>query len=297
MKKLLIGCGVVLLLLALVAGWAFWQFVWKPGSALMGDGIKTVTETVQRAQGLGETTARLRELEKGVRNQSEYVPPADGLIGPDQLARWLTVELTAREAIAADLQRLEDETTQSVTAPEATVAGNAERVRAGLAALNQLGEIAIRGKEAQVAALNAAEMSLAEYHWVRDTGLAALIAGGMSVGLEQLGQTAQQAEQARRALAEAGKAMEGVAPELRGVLERLPGLLPGGPGPQPETPADATDEGAGETAEAPAPTGEPEAPAAGADPARDAASRANFELVKDHAEAFAGARMLSVLGI
>jgi hypothetical protein len=294
MKKLLIGCGVLVLVLAIVAGWAFWQFVWKPGSELMGEGLKTVTETVQRAQGLGETTARLRELEEGIQNQDVYAPPADGLIGPDQLARWLTVELTAREAIAADLQRLEDEASQSVTAPEATAAGNAERVRAGLAALNQLGAIAIRGKEAQVAALNAAGMSLAEYHWVRDTGLAALVAGGMSVGLEQLGQTAQQAEQARRALEEAGKAMEGVAPELRGVLERLPGLLPGGPDPQPKEPT-GTDEGGSQQA-APQ-TGEAQAPTAPTDPARDAAARANFELVKDHAEAFAGARMLSVLGI
>jgi hypothetical protein len=181
-----------------------------------------------------------------------------------------------------------------VTAREGTAAGNAERLRAGLAALNQLGEVAIRGKEAQVVALNAAEMSLAEYQWVRDTGLAALVAGGMSIGLEQLGQTAQQAEQARRALEEAGKAMEGVAPELRGVLERLPGLLPGGPDSRSKEPGGA---GEGESAPAAPQSDEAQAPTVTTDPARDAVSRANFELVKDHAEAFAGARVLAVLGI
>lgn len=293
MKKVLIGCGVVVLLFAIAAGWAFWRFVWEPGAKLVGDGVATVTETAKRVQGLGETNARLRELEQGIRNQAEYVPPADGLIGLDQLARWLTVELTAREAIAADLKRLEDEAKQSITAPEATAAGNAERLRAGLAALNQIGGIAIRGKEAQVVALNAAEMSLAEYRWVRDTGLAALVAGGVSVGLDQLGQSAERAERARRALEEAGKALEGVPPELRGVLERLPGLLSGGPSPQPKDPTGAG-EGAGGPPQAAPPSGEAQAPT---DPARDAAARANFELVKDHAEAFAGARMLSVLGI
>jgi hypothetical protein len=294
MKKLLIGCGVLVLVLAIVAGWAFWQFVWKPGSQFMGEGLKTVTETVQRAKGLGETTARLRELEKGIHNQGEYAPPADGLIQPDQLARWLTVELTAREAIAADFKRLEDEISQSVTAPEATAAGKAQRMRAGLAALNQLGEIAIRAKEAQVRALNAAGMSLAEYQWVRDTGLAALVAGGMSVGLDALGQTAQQAEQARRALADAGQAMEGLAPEVRGILEQLPGLLSGGSDSRSKEPDGA---GEGESAPAAPQTGEAQAPSVTSDPARDAAARANFELVKDHAEAFAGARVLSMLGI
>jgi hypothetical protein len=40
-----------------------------------------------------------------------------------------------------------------------------------------------------------------------------------------------------------------------------------------------------------------DAPPVAADPEREAATRANFELVKDHAEAFAGARMLAILGI
>lgn len=289
MKKVLIGCGVVLLVLALVAGWAFWQFVWKPGSQLMGEGLKAVTETVQSVKGLGETQARLAELEQGIRNQGDYTPPADGRIDPDQLARWLTVEITAREAIAADLKRLEDEASGQVTAPADTAAGKAERTRIALATLGQLGEVAIRGKEAQVVALNAAEMSLAEYRWVRDTGLAALVAGGVSVGLDQLGQSAQRAEQARQALAEAGKALEALPPELRGMLDGLPGLLSG------KAPSDRT-----APTEGPAgsePPDEATAPDTPADPIRDAAARANFELVKDHAEAFAGARLMSLLGI
>lgn len=81
------------------------------------------------------------------------------------------------------------------------------------------------------------------------------------------------------------------------MLERLPGLLSGGPSPQPKDPTGAGEgagEGAGGPPQAAPPSGEAQAPT---DPARDAAARANFELVKDHAEAFAGARMLSVLGI
>lgn len=296
MKKVLIGCGVVLLVLAIAAGWAFWQFVWKPGSQLVGDGVATVTETVKRVQGLGATTTRLQELERSVRNQTEYAPPADGLIQPDQLARWLTVELTAREAIAADLRRLEEEAKQQVTAPEGTVAGNAERTRAALATLGKLGEVAVRGKEAQVTALNAAEMSLAEYRWVRDTGLAALVAGGMDVGLAQLGQTAQQAEQARKALAEAQQSLNAIAPELRGILQQLPGLLggtpPAAPAPDAEPAPEAAPEAPGEAAPPAVADTAPAAPEAS-----ETTARSNFELVKDHAEAFAGARMLSVLGI
>lgn len=287
MKRVLIGCGVVVLLLAIAAGWAFWQFVWKPGSAVMGEGLKSVTETVKNVRGVGETMTRLRELEQDIRNQAAYVPPADGRIDPDQLARWLTVENVAREAIAADLKRLEDEARAKVTAPEGSAEAKAQQTRVALATLGRLGEVAIRGKQAQVAALNAADMSLAEYRWVRDTGIAALIAGGVSVGLDQLGQTAEQAEQARRALAEAGKALESLGPELRAVLERMPGLLP----PANDQPAPATADGTNP----PAPNDE--APPVAPDPERDAATRANFELVKDHAEAFAGARMLAILGI
>lgn len=292
MKRFLIGCGVVVLLLAIAAGWAFWQFVWKPGSTLVGEGLQSVTETVKGARGLGQTMSRLRELEKGIRNQAEYVPPPDGRIDPDQLARWLTVELTAREAIAADLKRLEDDAKRSITAPEGSAEAKAQQMRVALAALGQLGEVAERAKEAQVVALNAAEMSLAEYRWVRDTGLAALIAGGMSVGLDQLGQSERQTEEARRALAEAGKAMENLGPELRTILEKLSGLLPGGQAVS-ETPRAAS----ADPAESPAaPAGTDAAPVA-PDPERDAATRANFELVKEHAEAFAGARMLAILGI
>jgi hypothetical protein len=290
MKKFLIGCGVIVLVLAILAGWAFWQFVWKPGSAVMGEGLKSVTETVKGVRGVGETMTRLREIEQGIRNQSEYAPPADGRIDPDQLARWLTVENVAREAIAADLKRLEEEARAQVTAPEGSAEAKAQQTRVALAALGRLGEVAIRGKQAQVAALNAAEMSLAEYRWVRDTGIAALIAGGVSVGLDQLGQSAEQAEQARRALAEAGKALESLGPELRAVLERMPGLLPPPSGPA-GTPAERSG------ADAPGRDAGDSAPPAAPDPEREAATRANFELVKDHAEAFAGARMLAILGI
>lgn len=294
MKKLLIGCSVVLLILALVAGWAFWRFVWQPGSQLMGDGIAQVTESVRQVQSLGKTTTRLRELEQEIRNQAAFEPPADGLITPDQLARWLTVELTAREAIGADLKRLEEEARAEVTAPEGTVVGNAERTRAALATLGKLGEVATRGKQAQVTALNAAEMSMAEYRWIRETGIAALLAGGVSIGLDQLGQTAAQAEQARKVLEEAQRTLGAVAPELRGILDQLPGLIGGeAPGP-PAAPEETPDAPDGETLP-PADGSAP--PVAGPDDAKEQSTRANFELVKDYAEAFAGARMLAVLGI
>lgn len=299
MKKVLIGCGVLTLVLALVAGWAFWRFVWQPGAEFVGGGVAQVAESVRQVQGLGQTVTRLRELEQDIRNQADFVPPADGLITADQLARWLTIELTAREAIGADLKRLETEAQQNVTAPEGTAVGNAERTRAALATLGKLGEVATRGKQAQVTALNAAEMSLAEYRWVRDTGIAALLAGGVSVGLEQLGQTAVQAEQARRALAEAQKSLGALAPELRGILEQLPGMMGGTPPSTPSPDADAPPADAPET-----PAAETDTPSPGSetspltpDPAASEAARANFELIKDHAEAFTGARMLAVLGI
>lgn len=294
MKKVLIGCGVLTLVLALVAGWAFWHFVWQPGAKLMGDGVAQVAESVRQVQGLGRTVTRLRELEQGIVNQADFLPPADGLISPDQLARWLTVELTAREAIGADLKRIEAEAQRSVTAPEGTTVGNAERTRAALATLGQLGEVATRGKQAQVTALNAAGMSMSEYRWIRETGLSALLAGGVSIGLDQLGQTAAQAEQARKVLEEAQRTIGTIAPELRGILEQLPGMIGGAPSAPEAAPDEApdssiadTDPAAGEN------TAEPVAPDAG----ETEAARANFELVKDYAEAFAGARMLAVLGI
>jgi hypothetical protein len=294
MKKFLIGCSVVLLILALVAGWAFWRFVWQPGSQLVGDGIAQVTESVRQVQSLGKTATRLSELEQEIRNQSDFAPPADGLITPDQLARWLTVELTAREAIGADLKRLEQEASEAVTAPEGSAVGNAERTRAALATLGQLGEVATRGKQAQVTALNAAEMSISEYRWIRDTGIAALLAGGVSIGLDQLGQTAAQAEQARKVLEEAQRTIGAVAPELRGILDQLPGLMGGETPTRPETPEETPDPSSAETTP-PADGSAP--PTTAGDDARDQAARANFELVKDYAEAFAGARMLAVLGI
>lgn len=286
MKSVLIGCAVVLLVVLIGGGILFYQFIWKPGAAVFGEGAQRVSETVQGVRELGNIAEQLAALDAQIVNQGPWAAPADGLIEPEQLARWLNVELAINQTMQTELAALRGGG-QSPSEGGGSVAQSAAQVRAAVAAISQLGQLRLDAKIAQVAALNAADMSLAEYVWVRQTGIAALVRGGMSVGLSSLQLTPEQSAQMSQMMGQAQRSLEQLPPELRGLLEQVRPGITGGDARPPAT----------EDAPAPAEPAEPADDNQAEPQPASAAQVANFALVKDHAEAFSRAQVAASFGI
>ncbi len=150
MKKLAIGCGVVLLLLGIV-GAGVGYYVYRQASSMFAQ--------------LRELD-RLPEIERGVRVQSTYTPPTSGELTVSQVERLVKVQELVRQRLGQRFAELEakDKTLIDKDRKEATAAD----VPALLGAYRDMAAAWMEAKRSQVDALNTVEMSLAEYKWIRE---------------------------------------------------------------------------------------------------------------------------------
>jgi hypothetical protein len=284
MNKALGGCLAAALVLVVGAGIAGYYLVWKPAAHVAGVAIDAARETVGKVGEMAETIERMRALEEGIVAQGPYVPPADGRLSEAQVQGLVAVEAAVAAALGPQAGGI-------AAATEAAAAGAAAGAHAvpwrdALAALARLGSVGIAAKTAQVEALNAAQLSLAEYQWIRDTGIRALIAGGVMTAGAQAGQAAAAAGEA----AEAARILGEAAREAVRVAAREAAGASGG-----ATPAPAGEPPGAPPAAVPA---TPPAPASAAPTPLDSETeRANFERVRPHAEAFVRARVLAGIGL
>jgi len=148
MRKLLLGCFGVLLLVAIVGGVLGYLYVVRPAK-----------EYIAALRQLGS----LGELEELVRNQEPFEPPASGELSADLVERFARVRQNTQAALGGEFARLEKRYAELEAA--ATASG-----RLGLRDLadasRDLAGIVSKAKRAQVEALNDAGLSLAEYEWV-----------------------------------------------------------------------------------------------------------------------------------
>jgi len=163
-----VGCFVVLVVLALVVGGLVWWFLIRPAQKLLG-GLTNLSQ--------------LEELDKGVRNTSAYTPPGDGAISPEQLSRLLGVERAVKTQVGDQLKALEARYKQGGEV-------NAQNFGQALEGLGDLFKVLIDAKKAQVSALNAQNFSKNEYAWVRDQTFQALsqVTGQPFTGFTGLGE-------------------------------------------------------------------------------------------------------------
>jgi hypothetical protein len=273
MKKVLIGCGVVSLLLLVGGGIAAYYLVVKPTMEVAGGAIDSAREAVAKVGAAAQTIEAMRALESEVTAPGEYTAPADGALEQVQVERFLAVHQAVIDRLGPERERI----AQAVdTAP---AQGEVAAIAGSFAALAGLGDIGLAAKRAQVDALNAQGLSLAEYRWIRQAGIEALIAGGieLSVGAggARAGEMIRQAQQAAAQAAAAARALGQALPE---------GLTP---------PPDATPSEAPARDSEPAPAGEGGTQV----PALTPVQRANFDLVREHREAFAQSQMLALVGL
>ena len=191
MKKLAIGCGLVVLVTCVAAAAAAYYVFRQVSSA--------VTQLAELSQA--------PELERGIRNRSVFVAPPSGELSDAQVEKLVRVQSEVRARLGARIAEFEAKY-RTLAAKESATVADAPAV---LRAYSDMAAAWLDAKRGQVEALNAAGLSLDEYRWIREQAYRAL--GQPFVDLD----IAKLVEDAKR----------GIAPESSG---RLGGAIePSGP--------------------------------------------------------------------
>jgi hypothetical protein len=166
MKKLAIGCAVLLVLGMVGAGGASYIAYRKVSSAFAGF-----------AQ-LGS----LPELERSVRNQRAFEPPVSGEPSGEQIGRLLQIQQAVRARLGERADEIEHRYRELLAKDNATAVDLPELI----SAYRDLAGAYMDGKRAQVEALNRADLSLEEYRWTRSRAYAALGVPLMEVDVSRI---------------------------------------------------------------------------------------------------------------
>lgn len=153
MKKVLVGCLVVLVLCGIAAAAASY-FLYRAASGV-----------VERAQNYLEGMNELGELEKQITNRTSHVPPANNELTEEQVARFVRVQDSVRAALG---QRV-DEIEKKYEHLKANASSDAQpSITDMMTALGDLANLFVQARRFQVNALNQERFSQDEYSWVRD---------------------------------------------------------------------------------------------------------------------------------
>jgi len=148
MKKFAIGCGIALLLTGMAAaGVAYYVY-------------RQVAGTVAQFAELG----KVPDLERDVRNQSRFEPPASEELTEGQVAKLVEVQSMVRQKLGERMKAFEAKYKDLAAKKEATYTDAPALIRA----YSDLASTWLEAKRTQIEALNAAGLSLEEYRWIRD---------------------------------------------------------------------------------------------------------------------------------
>jgi hypothetical protein len=149
MKKVLLGCGILVLVLGIGGAVGAYYFLWKPGKALVAEVAKL---------------KEIQQLNQQVRNTAPFAAPVDQTLTNDRVDRFIRTQQQIQSALGqkAAAFKAKYDTLERSLAPGQTpswpVLANAYKDLAGLI---------VDAKRAQVEALNQHSFSLAEYDWTR----------------------------------------------------------------------------------------------------------------------------------
>lgn len=161
MKKGLIGCLIVgLVIIVFGAGAAYW-FVWRP-LAHAGSAV------IQNAQDF----AKAADVEKSVKNQSPYVIPADGKLTPAQVQSFVAIQEFLSTTMGKDFDTLKQK--YDAIEAEHKQDGKDADLSQVMGAYSDMSGLILKARQAQVDGINQQGMSLEEFRWVRQQSYAAL---------------------------------------------------------------------------------------------------------------------------
>ena len=154
MKKVAIGCLVVLMLgCVIVGGFAFWAY-------------RRVQQTVAQFSELAQVPA----IERQVRARDPFVPPASDELTASQVERLLRVQAAIRGRLGARFAEFEKQYKVFSEKDKATLTD----VPTLIAGYRDLALMWLDAKRSQVEALNEVNLSLEEYRWIREQTYKAL---------------------------------------------------------------------------------------------------------------------------
>lgn len=151
MKKLVIGCGLALVLVGVLGAVGAYVFVYRPAKALISSGSELMA-----------SVNRFNEIDARVTNVASFTAPADGALTETQVARYVAVMEGVHTKMGARATELE---TKYKALKERE--GEAASITTVVGAYRDLFQLVLDAKEAQVAGLNAQNFSMDEYQWVR----------------------------------------------------------------------------------------------------------------------------------
>jgi hypothetical protein len=148
-KKLAIGCGTVVLLVAVCAGVVFYIAARKAGTYLRESGVLASIET----------------LGKGVNNTAPFAPPANGELTPDMVQRFVAVHDSIVAKLGGrfrELAAMQDDMLRRQAAEhrKSTAREDFKDVTDSMAFI-------LQAQGAWVDGLNQQRFSMDEYGWVR----------------------------------------------------------------------------------------------------------------------------------
>jgi hypothetical protein len=198
MKKLAIGCAVLLLVgMVGAAGASYYAY-------------RKVSSTWAGFAELGS----LPELERSVRNQRAYQPPAAGEPSSAQVERLLEIQAAVRTRLGARADEIEHRYRRLLAKDSATVVDVPEL----LGAYRDLAGAYLDGKRAQVDALNRAGLSLDEYRWIRSRAYGALGLSLLDVDVTRMVEDVKAGRRPATPATRTAPAMS-ASPELRARVE------------------------------------------------------------------------------
>ncbi|WP_395794696.1 hypothetical protein [Aquimonas sp.] len=160
-KKVLGGCLIVAVLVLLIGGGGLFWFVlrpaWQAGSALM--------DTAQQWQ-------QVAQLEGQVRNRAPYSGAEDGRLGHSEVERFVAVQQAIADRLGDRWTQLDQKYRELKDRQQQD--GREPGVQDMFVAYADLSALIVEAKQAQVDALNAQDMSLEEFRWVRAQAFASI---------------------------------------------------------------------------------------------------------------------------
>jgi len=168
MGKFLVGCVVVVFVLAVGAGGVGYFFFIKPA--------------VDFGQDVARFGQEYQEIEQQIENRDPYQPPSDREVTQDQFDRFLAAQRYMRQELEGSLTELQEkyqEMDEEIKAEDRDI-----EVRELMEAYRGLGDLLIDTRRTQVQAMNEHGFSQEEYVWVRNQVYQA-IGESVAVGMGQ----------------------------------------------------------------------------------------------------------------
>ena len=147
MKKVLIGCGVLVLVLGIGGAVGAYYFVWKPAKATLAEFAKL---------------KEVPQINQQVQKKEPFTPPPSGELTQSSVDRFIRVQNTINTRMGARANELAVKYRLMENIP------NEKRsVTELISAYKDLAQMFVDGKRMQIDALNENNFSLAEYKWTR----------------------------------------------------------------------------------------------------------------------------------